>query len=361
MDNRLILLNPGPVNTSVRVQQALLKGDLCHREPEFSEMMARIRKKLLTAFDAENEYKAVLISGSGTAALEMAVSSCLDPDRTLLIIDNGVYGRRMAKMAEAYRLKHIVLEYPWGTPPDLKEVEQALRNHHEIEVVAMVHHETTSGLLNPLAEIFQIAQRHQKKLLADCISSLAGDSLDFKETPVDFCVGTANKCIQGFPGVSFVLAREPELHRLAPLPARSVYFNLYENFKAQEQGNTLFTPAIQSHYACEEALDELIEESVPSRVARYRKAADLLRDGFKQMGLKFIVPESLHSNTLTSLELPAGITYEELHDRLRKKGYVIYQGQGKFSKSIFRVANMGDITLEEFQEFLAALKESLVN
>lgn len=359
MKKREILLNPGPVNTSPRVQQALLRGDMCHREAEFSALMASIRSKLLEAFDVEKNYKCVLITGSGTAALEMGVSSCLSPGRTLLVIDNGVYGDRIAQMADAYGLNKKVLSYEWGTPPNLEEIERALKEHPEIEVLAVVHHETTTGLLNPLQSITGLAKKYGVRVLADCISSLGGDPLDFDKIPLDFCIGTANKCIQGFPGVSFVLVRSPELERLESIPPRSLYFNLYKNYNAQEKGDALFTPAIQAHYAFDEALSEFLEETPAGRIERYRAAAELLRDGFKKLGLRFLIPENFHSNTLTSLELPEGMKYSRLHDRLKEKGFVIYAGQGNFNDRIFRVANMGDVRIEEFQAFLSALEDCL--
>lgn len=355
---RILLLNPGPVNVSDRVRDAQTRGDLCHREEEFASLMGSIRGKLLSAFHIESDYTSVLISGSGTAALEMGVTSCLSPGKSLLIIQNGVYGERMGKIAEAYRLDKHILEYAWGEPPRLEDIEQSLKEHPDIEVVAMVHHETTTGLLNPLRSVGELARKYGKKYFADCISSLAGDEIDFENGAPDFAVGTANKCIQGLPGVSFVLFRKKELSRLEKIPARSLYFNLFKHHTAQESGDTLFTPAVQTHYALDEALDELIEETVESRIRRYRSAAACLRKCFAEIGLEFMIPEDRRSNCLTALKLPEGISYSQLHNRLKENGFVIYAGQGNFGGKIFRVANMGDIRIEEFQRFAEVLKES---
>jgi len=356
---RTVLLNPGPVNVTERVRQALLKPDLCHREKEFSDLMRSIRSKLTRAFKINIQYIPVLVTGSGTAALEMAVSSCLSENRAILVIRNGVYGERIAAMAEAYRLNTLCMDYPWGEPPKLFEVEQALKQNPDIEVVALVHHETTTGLLNPVHEIGQLAKKYNKRFLVDSISGLAGDELDFQRAEVDFCAGTANKCLQGLPGVSFVFVRKTELPRLEVIPERSRYFNLVQNLKAQEKGDTLFTPAVQIHYALDAALDELIEETVHKRIRRYAEAARMLREGFREMGLKFVVDEKYLSNTLTALKLPEGLTYKPLHAYLKKKGFVIYAGQKQLSDSIFRIANMGDITQEEFQALLDTLKNFL--
>ena len=356
---RTVLLNPGPVNITERVRQALLKPDLCHREKEFSDLMQSIRSKLVRAFGVENDFDAVLTTGSGTAALEMAVSSCLGEGQTMLVIRNGVYGDRIAAMAEAYGFDIQCLDTPWGVPPVLDDIEQALKHNPKIEVVALVHHETTTGLLNPVHEIGELVQKYKKRFLVDSISGLAGDPLDFDRAGVDFCVGTANKCLQGLPGVSFVLVRKTERARLGKIPERSHYLNLHKNLQAQENGDTLFTPAVQIHYALDAALDELLEETVKNRIQRYSQAAAILRKGFQEMGLEFIVPEEHRSNTLTALKLPEGVSYTTLHDRLKEKGFVIYAGQKKLSESIFRIANMGDITTEEFQRLLDTLKNCL--
>ncbi len=356
---RTVLLNPGPVNVTDRVRQALLKPDLCHREKEFSDLMQSIRSKLVRAFGIQDDFVAVLTTGSGTAALEMAVSSCLSEGQTLLVIRNGVYGDRVATMAETYWFNLKCIDTPWGVPPVLNDIEQILKQDANIEVVALVHHETTTGLLNPVHEIGELAKKYKKKFLVDSVSGLAGDTLDFGRAGVDFCAGTANKCLQGMPGVSFVLVRKTELARLQNIPERSHYFNLFKNHQAQVKGDTLFTPAIQVHYALDAALDELLEETVEGRIKRYRQASTFLRKGFQDMGLELIIPESHWSNTLTALKLPEGVTYATLHDRLKEKGFVIYAGQKKLSETIFRIANMGDITPEEFQRLLDTLKSCL--
>jgi 2-aminoethylphosphonate-pyruvate transaminase len=356
---RTLLLNPGPVNVSPRVAAALKRGDLCHREKEFADLAAGIRRKLLASFGIEKEFTSVLISGSGTAALEMGAAAIVSSGKSVLVIQNGVYGERIARIAATYHVPHQVLETPWGVPPDLAAIENAIQQNADIEVVAMVHHETTTGLLNPLKDVGEICQRHGKKFFVDGISSLAGDDFDFAACHVDMVVGTANKCIQGIPGVSFVLFRREDAPRLKNIPARSLYLNLMGHHQAQEAGETLFTPAVQAHYALDEALDELNEETVAGRIKRYRAQAQLLRTGFAEMGLKILLPENIRSNVLTALELPTGLSYPSLHDRLKERGFVIYAGQGNLGNQIFRVANMGDIRTEEFKRFLVVLSECI--
>ena len=357
--SRTMLLNPGPVNVSPRVAQALLRGDLCHREHEFSTLQSRVRDLLCQAFVPHGDYAAVLLTGSGTAALEAAVASSLNPQRKMLVINNGVYGARMAQMASIHGFDVVELTFPWTSPPDLGQVKHTLREDSALEVVSLVHHETTTGLLNPVAAIGEMVREHGRVLLVDSISGLGGEHIDLAAAGIGLCVGTANKCIQGLPGVSFVLVKNTELQRMQDFPPRTLYFHLPMLYAHQQRESTPFTPAIQVMYALDEAVQELLEEGVAQRIARYRTAAHLLRDGFESLGLKCLLPPDLRSNTITSLELPAGFTYEALHDALKARGYVIYAGQGDLAARVFRVANMGHLTVEQFRGFLTALTEVL--
>src|SRR5436309_383295 len=172
----MILLNPGPVNVSPRVTAALARGDLCHREPEYGDLQASIRSRLVRAFAPPGGFTAVLITGSGTAALEAAVTSVLSARGRLVVVSNGVYGERIAAMAAAARLPHTVVEGAWAEPPDLAAVERAL-GAADVEAVAVVHHETTTGLLNPVSEVGRLAHMRGKLVLVDSVSGLAGDAL----------------------------------------------------------------------------------------------------------------------------------------------------------------------------------------
>jgi 2-aminoethylphosphonate-pyruvate transaminase len=348
----MILLNPGPVNVSPRVTAALGRGDVCHREPECAELLARIRSRLRDAFAPDGGFASVLLTGSGTAAVEAAVTSVCSAHGRLVVVSNGVYGERIAAMAAAARVPHDVVASPWTSPPDLDAVDHALAAPG-VEAIAVVHHETTTGLMNPVAAIARLARARGKLVLVDAVSGLAGDALD--TSLCDLVVGTAGKCIQGFPGIAFVLVREEVLARLAAYPRRSLYLSL----ATYARHPMPFTPAVQVAYALDEALAELLEETVAGRIARYAAAAELLRGGFARLGLVCVLPPALRSNTITSLRFPAGRSYGELHDALKARGFVIYEGQGWFAKEAFRVANMGALERADFERFLAALGEAL--
>src|SRR5262245_2232664 len=350
----MILLNPGPVNVSARVTAALARGDLCHREPECAELLGRIRSRLTQAFAPAGSFTAIVLTGSGTVALEAAVTSVLSPRGRLVVVSNGVYGERIAAMAEAARLPHTVVAGEWTSQPDLDAVERAV-TASDVEAVAVVHHETTTGLLNPVEAIGRIARCHGKLLLVDSVSGLAGDALDLDAVGADLVVGTANKCIQGLPGLSFVLVRESAMERIATYPRRSLYLSLAVHHEAARRDSTPFTPSVQSGYALDEALAELLEEGVAARVARYGAAAAQLRAGFERLDLSCVLPPAWRSNSITSLHMPAGFTYARLHDGLKARGFVIYEGQGKLARDLFRVANMGALTRADFAAFLDAL------
>jgi 2-aminoethylphosphonate-pyruvate transaminase len=355
---RTILLNPGPVNLSDRVRRALLRPDICHREPECADLVARIRGRLCETFAPEG-YTAVLLTGSGTAAVESAVASSVGEGGAILVVNNGVYGDRIAKMARVHGIRVVEVTAGWTEPADLGGIEAALRAEPDVQAVALVHHETTTGLVNPVAEVGRLARAAGKLFLVDSVSGLGGEPIDLSAAAVDICVGTANKCIQGTPGLAFVLVRREAMDRVAAVPSRSVYLALHANWQAQERGDTLFTPAVQTAYALDEALAELLEETVAGRIARYGRAAALLREGFARLGLSCLLPPELQSHTITALDLPAGVAYAQLHDRLKARGFVIYAGQGALASRIFRVANMGDVSLDEYREFLAALEAVL--
>src|SRR6267378_6757378 len=360
-DREWILLNPGPANTTATVRAALLMPDLCHREPEYFDMMRRCRAELTRLAGGGPDWTAVLFTGSGTAAVESVICSALPGDRALLVVDNGVYGERMIRIARAHGIAVHAVRSDIFTPVRPADVETALTAHPEVSHVALVHHETTTGLLNPVAQVARVAHRLGRRVIVDAMSSLFGESLDVCQEPLDFVTASANKCLQGVPGVSFVLARRSALEALRGRAPRSVYLDLHSHFATQEQDNTPFTPAVQVLHAMEQALAELAQESVARRVARYAENARVLREGLDRLGLDILVAPEGRSNILTTFRLPPGLAYDVLHDALKRRGYVIYAGQGDLRTYAFRVANMGTLTPREMtgvvRAFAAAFSE----
>ncbi|MEK7726214.1 MAG: alanine--glyoxylate aminotransferase family protein [Nitrospirota bacterium] len=356
----VILLNPGPVNVSERVRQALLRPDICHRESEFTELLLRIQGKLLKAFVpvAEADYAAVLITGSGTAAVESALMSAIPHGKRVLVLNNGVYGERLSQMVGLHRLGVSELKYEWTTRPDPERLRLALRQHPEVHAVAMVHHETTTGLINPVKEIADVVDSQNRVFILDAVSGLGGETIDVAGSHIYMVAGTAGKCIQGFPGVSFVLVRKGFLERMRQYPKRSWYLHLTHYVDDQGRGTIPFTPAVQVFYGFDEALSELLEEGVANRIQRYKKASTLIRARMAKLGIKPMLTPERQSNTITAYSLPDGVTYDQLHDRLKAQGYVIYAGQGQLESKIFRVANMGALTEAQLTGFLDAFEQA---
>ncbi|MFM8386833.1 MAG: pyridoxal-phosphate-dependent aminotransferase family protein [Planctomycetia bacterium] len=347
-----ILLNPGPINVSARVRRALAEcPDQCHREREPLEMQGRVRERLVRALGVESGWEAALLTGSGTAAMEAMVASCAGEG--MLVVDNGVYGDRLVQMAEAHRIRVERHRVSWFERPDPAAVGTLLAQHR-LDTLAVVHHETTTGLLNDLPALSAVARQHGARFLVDSVSGLAGEALDFAAVAPDAVCCTANKCIQGLPGISFVLVRKG-----LPLARRSVYLDLGLMLAKQRAGDTPFTPAIQVLAAFEAALDELLEETVAGRIARYRRAGEHVRATATRLGLEMMLPPSLRSHTITSFRLPAGVDYPRIHDRMREDGFVIYGGQGDLSKVAFRIANMGLIPDEAWPRFDRALARAI--
>lgn len=344
VDREWVLLNPGPANTTRAVREALVMPDLCHREPEFFEIMRRCREQVTRLAGAGPDWTAVLFTGSGTAAVEAAIASAVPRDRALVVVVNGVYGDRMVRIARAHGIPVEPVTSDITVPVDPGAVERALRARPDVSHVAVVHHETTTGLLNPVEEVAAVAARLGRRVIVDAMSSLFGERLDVTREAIDFVTASANKCLQGIPGVSFVLSRRSALDALKGREPRSVYLDLWNHYAQQEADNTPFTPAVQVMHAMARALAELAEEGVDRRIARYAENARVLREGMARLGFEILVPDPGRSNILTTFRLLPGLTYDALHDAMKRRGYVIYAGQGDIRTYAFRVSNMGTLT-----------------
>lgn len=354
-----ILLNPGPANTTPSVRAALVMPDLCHREPECFDMMRRCREGLVRLAGAGADWTAVLFTGSGTAAVEAAICAAVPADGTLVVVNNGVYGDRMLRIARAHGIPTVAVAGDIFAPIRAADVEAALVAHPTATHVAVVHHETTTGLLNPVADIARAAARHGRRLVVDAMSSLFGETLDVTQDGIDFVTASANKCLQGIPGVSFVLARRTALDAVRGRPPRSVYLDLHAHFASQEQDNTPFTPAVQVLHAMEQALVELAREGLAPRIARYAENARVLREGMARLGFEALGAPAGRSSILTTFRLPPGIAYEPLHDAMKRRGYIIYAGQGDIRSYAFRVSNMGTLTPKDMEGVVAAFEEAI--
>ena len=350
-----ILLNPGPVVLSERVRQALLKPDLCHREQEFISLQNKIRNDLLDVYQLPaDQWASIVFTGSGTSAMEAMMTSLVPVHGKILIIENGIYGERLARIAKLHEIDHVILHHVWGEEIDLERLEGELQYHEELTHVAVVHHETTTGRLNNIDVIADLCRRHSTTpILLDGVSSFGAEEIKFKEWNIAACAATPNKCLHGVPGISYVIVDRKALSQMAPTPARTLYLDLFNYLKSQDANSTPFTQSIQTFYALAEALDELNDAGGWSkRQQHYWKLMNIVRSGLQKLNIRPYYDKKDCACVLNAFHLPDGFSYEELHDKLKAAGFVIYAGQGGFAKSLFRISCMGDIKESDMERFV---------
>ncbi|MGN7980250.1 2-aminoethylphosphonate aminotransferase [Burkholderia sp. 22313] len=346
----MLLLNPGPVTLTERVRRSLLQPDLCHRESEFFDLQDEARARLVAAYALDPaEWAAVLMTGSGTAAVESMIAALVPQDGKLLVIENGVYGERITQIATQYGIAHDVLKHGWMEAPDLVQIGARL-DAGGYSHVAVIHHETTTGRLNDLGAIADVCRARGVKMLVDGVSSFGAEAIDFAGGVIDAVAATANKCLHGVPGAAFVIVRRSALAKAA---SRTYYLDLGRLAKLQDQRNTPFTPSVHAYYALVEALREFDEAGGwRARHAHYKALADQAQVGLAARGMPLVLPEGASSVVLRAYRLPQGVTYETLHDGLKARGFVIYAGQGGLSKELFRISTMGAIQAADVERLL---------
>ena len=357
------LLNPGPVSLSERVRRSMLAPDLCHRESEFFDLQDEARERLLAVYGVDPaQWCAVLITASGTGAVESMVSTLVPQHGRVLVAENGVYGERIAAICARYGIAHERMRADWMDPLDPAGIDRRLEQaSHERAArfthVAVVHHETTTGRLNALGPLGDLCRRHGAKLLVDAVSSFGAEPLDFADESLAAVAATANKCLHGVPGVAFAIVRRRALEQAA---SRTYYLDLARSAAAQDRRDTPFTPAIQAHYALVEALREHAEEGGwMARHRRYAALAEHVRSGFGQLSITAMLTPEESSVVLRSYRIPAAISYPMLHDGLKAGGFVIYAGQGNLAARLFRISTMGDLSTADIDRLLECCGELL--
>ncbi|SAK98281.1 class V aminotransferase [Caballeronia pedi] len=348
----MLLLNPGPVTLSERVRKSLLQTDLCHREPEFFDLQDEARQRLVAAYELDPAvWSAVLMTGSGTAAVESMIAGLVPEGGRLLVVENGVYGDRIAQIARQYHIDHEVVKYEWMQAPDIDAIIARL-DSDKFTNVAIIHHETTTGRLNAIDQLSRACGERGIGLLLDAVSSFGAEAIDFDGGGIAAIAATANKCLHGVPGAAFVIARRDALAKAA---SRNYYLGIARLAKLQDERNTPFTPSVHAYYALVEALREFEEEGGwRARHARYARLAEQVRAGLASLGIDSALSPEESSVVLRAYRLPAGVTYETLHDALKAKGFVIYAGQGGLSKELFRISTMGALDANDMDRLISS-------
>jgi 2-aminoethylphosphonate-pyruvate transaminase len=361
----MILLNPGPANTTETVKQAMTRPDICPREREFGDLMERVRDGVTRVVSKSHDFTSVLFTGSGTAGVEAAIASAVPANGHLLVIENGSYGLRMAQIAQAYGIRCDVEGFGVGGYPDVDRIAariaKAEEGHHRYTQVAVVHHETSTGMMNPVAEIALLCQRYGIELIVDAMSSYAGVPIDMAQLGADFLISSSNKCIQGMAGLAFVICRRERVEQMQHVPGRSYYLSMAAQHRFFEREHQMqFTPPVQVLYALEQAILEYEAEGSEGRFARYRANWDALDGGMSTLGFRRLLPEAILSRILTAYLEPDHPRYDfdDMHDRLYAQGFTIYPGKGA-NRATFRLANMGAVTPDDMRAFVAAMAATL--
>jgi len=355
------LFCPGPVMVSERVRNATLHPQVCHRVRTFEDVIQNLQKNLLKVYKANEEHIVLLITGSGTAANETVISSYLAPGEQVLLISNGAFGCRLEEILDIHDTKTTTLNYEWDSRPSLSDIENQLLKHPKIKAILMVFHETSTGVINPVKEVGNLARRFGKTFIVDAVSAVGGEDLDVLRDHIDFCTCSSNKCLSSLPGVGIICARISRIEEIIDNKPRIAYLSLqklYEAAKTQHQ--TPNTPAVTMFYALDTAIQELFDEGLENRINRHKRCAKIIREGIRRMGLKTLIDDQIASNTITSVFLPKEINLPTFIQTLEERGYTVYPGKAHLKeRNIFQIANMGQIHEEVCGQFLNTMEDTL--
>jgi 2-aminoethylphosphonate-pyruvate transaminase len=356
-----VLFTPGPLTTSATVKQAMLR-DLGSRDFEFLAVVRDIRRRLLSlAAVSSPGYEAIPMQGSGTFALESVIGSVIPPAGKILIVANGAYGRRLVQIASTLKIANAVIEGEEHQPANPMEIERVLGSDPPFTHVAVVHCETSTGMINPVREIGEVVRRHARRYIVDAMSSFGGVPLNMSECGIDYLISSANKCLEGVPGFAFILARREALLATKGW-ARSLSLDLLAQWNGLESnGQFRFTPPTHALLAFHQALKELEEEGgVERRAARYRSNCEVLLEGMRELGFEEFLRPEFQGYIITAFHYPDHplFNFETFYERLNEKGYVIYSGKASKAEC-FRIGTIGHIFPDDIRQLLIAVRLTL--
>ena len=357
-----LLLTPGPLTTSKSVKEVMVH-DWGSRDAAFLQINRKVLTQLPAIIGGGDEFVTVPIQGSGTFAVEAMLTSFVPPDGCVLVLINGAYGHRAKRILDIAGRKSVVHETPEDTPPDLKKLKAKLKNSKKITHVFAVHCETTSGILNPIDEIGQIAHKYGKTYLIDSMSAFGALPLDAQKIHADAIAASSNKCIEGIPGLGFVIARRSVVAELKG-NATTLVLDVYDQWNNFERtGQYRFTPPIHVIVSFHQALEEfLVEGGQPGRGQRYRDNCRTLTEGMRQMGFRTLLPDSLQAPIIVTFHMPccANFVFQTFYDGLKDRGYVIYPGKLTVADS-FRIGCIGRLSTAHMQGAVEAVRDVLTD
>ena len=361
IENPYLLLTPGPLSTTHRVKRQMLR-DWCTWDKDYNQIVQQIRSQLVKLATAQAGYTATLMQGSGTFSVESAIGSVIPADGKLVVLVNGEYGRRIGQIANKLGISTVTIDSSELAAPDPQALDKVLQEDPQITHVAMVHCETTTGMINPIKAIGDIAKKYNKVFILDAMSSFGGIAIDMAELHIDFLISSANKCIQGVPGFGFVLAKHSSMSAIEGL-SRSVSLDLYDQWRCMEDngGKWRFTSPTHVVRAFAEALKELDGEGgIVARQHRYGENQHTLVVGMQRLGFEPLLDAQLQSSIITSFHNPKHPNYNfnTFYEVLKGKGFVIYPG--KVSQAdCFRIGTIGDVWPSDIDRFIEAVETSM--
>ena len=359
---RNILLNPGPSTTTDTVKYAQVVPDICPREKEFAGLMKGLREDLLGIVHAKPEdYTSVLFCGSGTINIDICINSLLPEGGKVLVVNNGAYSTRAVEICEYYGLPYTDLKFAVDELPDLKKVEEALKNDPDIKLVHTTHNETGTGILNPIKEIGALAHKYGAVFTVDTTSTLAMRPINVYEDNIDFCMASAQKGIMAMTGLSFIIGKTSQIIRSKDYPKRSYYCNLYLQYDYFEKtGEMHFTPPVQTIYAAIQGLKEYYEEGEQAKWARHTRVFNAIHDGLDELGFEDIIKREWQSGLVVSVKYPndPNFSFEKIHDYCYERGFTIYPGKISTTNT-FRLCALGAIDEQDIKDFFVVLRAAL--
>ena len=353
------LLTPGPLTTTETVKQEML-FDHCTWDDDYKQITLKIIDELLTlAHVDKKEYTAVLMQGSGTFGVESVITSVIGPTDCLLICANGAYGKRMAEIAEYAQINYILYLQDFDKMPQAQKVEALLKENPQITHVAIVHSETTSGILNDIASVAKVVKAYNKTFIVDAMSSFGGVDINVGELKIDFLISSANKCIQGVPGFSFIICNREKLIA-SKGKARSLSLDLYAQWELMiKDGKWRFTSPTHVVLAFAKAIEELkAEGGIIARNQRYSENNKLLVEGLARLGIKPYVEATYQGPIITTFYYPTDVefNFNEMYQFIKDRGYAIYPGKVTDAQT-FRIGTIGEIYPEDITKVVEYITE----
>ncbi len=359
---RNILLNPGPATTTDTVKRAQVVPDICPREKDFAGLMHDLRDNCVRmAHGNPQTDTAVLFCGSGTINIDICLNSLLPEGGRVLVVNNGAYSTRAVEVCQYYGLPHIDLRSSVFGQPDLADVERTLNDNPDIALVYTTHHETGTGILNPIREIGALAHRHGATFVVDTTSSLGMLPFDLHADHVDFCMASAQKGLMAMSGLSFIVGSRDLIERSKHYPKRSYYCNLYLQYDFFEKtGQMHFTPPVQTVYAAIQAFKEYWAEGEEAKFARHRRTFEAIHCGIEALGLRDVIDRGIQSGLVVSVKYPddPNWDFDRVHDYCYDRGFTIYPGKISTTDT-FRLCSLGTIDVPDIEAFFVVLREAL--